>query len=202
VYVPLTVLLTIAGVQVPVMPLSEVAGNIGETEPEQIGAMAAKPGITFGLTVTVNVVVVAHWPASGVNVYVPLAVLLTTAGVQVPVIPFVEVNGNTGATAPEQIGVTTAKAGITVGLTVTVSDVVVAHWPASGVKVYVPLTVLLTIAGNQVPVIPLSDVAGKMGAIEPEHIGATTAKVGVTFGVTVTVSVAMVAHWPPSGVKV
>jgi hypothetical protein len=195
-------LLTIAGVQVPVMPLSEVAGNTGVTEPEQIGAMAAKSGITFGFTVTVNVVVVAHWPASGVNVYVPFAVLLTIAGVHVPVIPFVEVNGNTGATAPEQIGATAAKPGIMFGFTVTVNVAVVAHWPASGVKVYVPLAVLLTIAGDQVPVIPLSDVAGNIGAIEPEHIGAMAVKVGVSAGVTAISIVVGVAHWPASGVNV
>ena len=67
-YVPLAVLLTTAGDQVPVMPLSDVVGIVGATEPEQIGATEAKVGITLGVTVTVNVVVVAHWPASGVNV--------------------------------------------------------------------------------------------------------------------------------------
>ena len=59
--------------------------------------------------------------------YVPLAVLLTTAGDQVPVMPLVDVNGNTGATAPEQIGATAAKVGVTFGVTVTVTVVVVAH---------------------------------------------------------------------------
>ena len=59
--------------------------------------------------------------------YVPVAVLLTTAGDQVPVIPLIDVNGNTGATAPEQIGATAAKVGVTIGVTVTVNVVVVAH---------------------------------------------------------------------------
>ena len=59
--------------------------------------------------------------------YVPLAVLLTVAGDHVPVMPFVDVNGNTGATAPEQIGATAAKVGVTFGLTVTVNVVDVAH---------------------------------------------------------------------------
>jgi hypothetical protein len=61
-------LLTTPGDQVPVMPLVDVNGNTGATAPEQIGATAAKVGVTFELTVTVTVVVVAHWPASGVNV--------------------------------------------------------------------------------------------------------------------------------------
>ena len=57
----LAVLLTTAGDQVPVMPLSDVVGNTGATDPEQIGAMAAKIGVTFGATVTSKVVVaVAH----------------------------------------------------------------------------------------------------------------------------------------------
>ena len=61
--------------------------------------------------------------------------MLTTAGDQVPVMPLVDVNGSTGATAPEQIGVTAAKVGVMLGVTVTVNVVVVAHWPASGVNV-------------------------------------------------------------------
>ena len=47
-YVPVTVLFINAGVQVPVMPLSDVDGNAGATEPEQIGAIAAKVGVTIG----------------------------------------------------------------------------------------------------------------------------------------------------------
>ena len=44
-----------------------------------------------------------------------------------PVMPLVDVNGNTGATAPEQIGATAAKVGVAFELTVTVTVVVVAH---------------------------------------------------------------------------
>ena len=57
-----------AGAQVPVMPLLEVAGNGFKVPPEQMGATAVKVGVMFGLTVIVNVVVVAHCPAVGVNV--------------------------------------------------------------------------------------------------------------------------------------
>ena len=57
-----------AGAQVPVMPLLEVVGNAVNVAPEQIGATAVNAGVTFGLTVIVNVVVVAHKPAVGVNV--------------------------------------------------------------------------------------------------------------------------------------
>jgi hypothetical protein len=54
-------------------------------------------------------------------------VLLTTAGVHVPVMPFVDVNGSTGATSPEQIGATAAKIGVTLGVTVISSVVGIAH---------------------------------------------------------------------------
>ncbi|MET3886008.1 hypothetical protein [Niastella sp. OAS944] len=57
-----------AGAQVPVIPLLEVVGSGDKVAPEQIGATAANVGVTFGLTVIVKVVVVAHCPAPGVNV--------------------------------------------------------------------------------------------------------------------------------------
>ena len=57
-----------AGDQVPVMPLVEVVGNALSVAPEQIGATAVNVGVMFGLTVIVNVVVIAHCPAVGVKV--------------------------------------------------------------------------------------------------------------------------------------
>ena len=57
-----------AGDQVPVKPLVEVVGSADKVAPEQIGATALKVGVMFGLTVIVNVAVVAHCPAVGVKV--------------------------------------------------------------------------------------------------------------------------------------
>ena len=57
-----------AGDQVPVMPSLEVSGNAVNVPPEQIGATAANVGVTFGVTVMINVVGVAHCPAVGVKV--------------------------------------------------------------------------------------------------------------------------------------
>ena len=57
-------------------------------------------------------------------------------------------------------------------------------------------------AGDQVPVISLSDVVGKADNAPPEQIAGTAAKVGVIFGLTVMVNVAVVAHSPAVGVKV
>ena len=50
------------------MPLLEVVGSGDNVAPEHIGATAVNVGVMFGLTVIVNVVVVAHCPAVGVNV--------------------------------------------------------------------------------------------------------------------------------------
>ena len=58
------------------------------------------------------------------------------------------------------------------------------------------------IAGDHVPVTPLFDVVGKAANAPPLHIGDTGVKVGVTFGVTVIVIVAVVAHCPAVGVNV
>ena len=60
----------IAGLQVPVMPFVEVVGNAGTVAPAQIVELVPKlnAGVIFGLTVTVNVVEIAHSPAVGVNV--------------------------------------------------------------------------------------------------------------------------------------
>ena len=60
--------LSSAGAHVPVIPLLDVVGNGFNVPPEQIGATALNVGVMFGLTVMVNVVVVAHCPAVGVNV--------------------------------------------------------------------------------------------------------------------------------------
>ena len=64
------VLLTVAGLQVPVTPLAEVLGSAGTAPPEQMDSEVPKlkVGVTLGVTETVNVAVVAHCPASGVNV--------------------------------------------------------------------------------------------------------------------------------------
>ena len=46
----------------------EEVGNGVNTAPEHIGATGLNVGVTFGVTVMVKVVVVAHCPAVGVNV--------------------------------------------------------------------------------------------------------------------------------------
>jgi hypothetical protein len=189
-----------AGDHEPVMPLFDVVGKADKVAPEQIGATAVNAGVIFGLTVIVKVAVVAHCPAVGVNVYVVVAVL-SKAGDQVPLMPLLDVVGNAVRVAPAQIGATALKVGVTFGLMVIVNVAVVAHCPAVGVKVYVVVAVLSK-AGDQIPAIPLLDVVGSADKVVPAQIGATAVNVGVIFGLTVIVNVAVVAHSPAVGVKV
>jgi hypothetical protein len=201
VYVPLAVLSTVDGDHVPLIPFGEVACKTGAVAPAQIGATAAKSGVCTASTVTVSTCADAHCPASGVNVYVPLTVLSTVDGDHVPLIPFGEVLDNVGAVEPAQIGATAAKSGVWTAFTVTASTCDDAHCPASGVNVYVPLTVLSTVDGDHVPLIPLGETVCKTGAVAPEQIGATAAKSGVWTAFTVTASTCEDAHWPASGVN-
>jgi hypothetical protein len=125
-------------------------------------------------------------------------VLLTVAGFHDPVIPLSDVLGNAGTASPLQIvsEVPNENTGVAFGFTVTVNVVVVAQVPADGVNVYVSDAVVLTVAGFQVPVIPLEEVAGRAGTVPPEQMVKLLPKlnVGVTFGLTVTVNVALKAH--------
>ena len=124
--------------------------------------------------------------------YVVVAVL-SKAGDQVPVIPLFEVVGNADKVVPKQIELTGVNEGTVFGSTVIVMVAVVAHNPEVGVKVYVVVAVLSK-AGDQVPVIPLFDVVGNAANVAPEQIAATCVNVGVTFGFTVIVIDAVVAH--------
>jgi hypothetical protein len=127
--------------------------------------------------------------------------LLIIAGDQVPTIPLGDVVAKIGAVDPEQTLGIGAKLGATIGFTEIVKVVNVAHNPAVGVKVYVVVAKLFN-AGAQVPVIPLVEVVGNGVIIAPEQTAGTGLKSGVTFGFTVIVIVAVVAHCPAVGVKV
>ena len=59
--------LSIAGDQLPVMPLFDVDGKSGTVVPVQYGPAGVKDGNILGLIVMVRDAVVAHCPAVGVN---------------------------------------------------------------------------------------------------------------------------------------
>ena len=61
-------MLSKAGDHVPVIASLDVVGKAANVPPEHIGDTAAKVGVTFGVTVIVNVVGLAHCPDVGVKV--------------------------------------------------------------------------------------------------------------------------------------
>jgi hypothetical protein len=94
------------------------------------------------------------------------------------------------------------KFGILGILTVMNNVLVDAHCPALGVKVYKPLAVLLTVAGDHVPEMPSLDTSGNVGAMLPAQNGGGVEKTGVGLGVTDVVNVCVDAHWLATGVNV
>ena len=61
-------MLTVAGVQVPLIPFVDVLDKIGATLPLQMSFSVAKLDNNFSVTVCVRVVKMAHWFAAGVKV--------------------------------------------------------------------------------------------------------------------------------------
>ena len=57
-------------------------------------------------------------------------------------------------------------------------------------------------AGDQLPVIPLSEVVGNAVSVPPVHMGATAANVGTVLGSTTIVIVSVVAHTLAVGVNI
>src|SRR5205085_12267480 len=118
--------------------------------------------------------------------------------------PLADVKGSVGAVAPLHIvyddGLNVC---VICGVTVTVTDAVVAHESFPTLRSSVLVAVLLTVDGLHVPVMPLADVKGSVGAVAPLHIVYDDGlNVGVICGVTVTVTDAVVAHEEPVGVNV
>ena len=181
-----------AGDHVPVIPLLEVVGNADKLAPEQIEFTCVNIGNVDEPTEIVIFAIVAHSPVVGVKLYVVVAVL-SKAGDHVPVIPLFEVVGNADKVTPEQIEFTCVKVGVGFGVTEIVIFAIVAHSPAVGVNTYAVVAVM-SIAGNQVPVIPLFEVVGNGDKVTPEQIEFTCVNVGVGFGVTEIVIDAVVAH--------
>ena len=120
--------------------------------------------------------------------------------------PLLDVPGSDGTIPFSQTvkDVPKLNVGVMFGATVTVNVVGKAHNPAVGVNVYVPEFWLSTDAGFQVPVIPFADVVGNAGVAAPAQIviDVPKLKVGVIFGLTVTVNVVGTAHKPAVGVNV
>jgi hypothetical protein len=156
-------------------------------------------GLKIGLTTMLCVVVVAHCPALGVNVYKVVAVLFS-AGDQLPVMPLSDVVGNGLSVAPEQMAAMLLNVGVVALLTLIVNVAVVAHCPAFGVNVYNVVAVLFS-AGDQLPVMPLSDVVGNRLSVAPEQMAAMLLNVGVVTALIVMDVVAVMPGQPPTPAK-
>lgn len=108
-----------------------------------------------------------------------------------PVMPLSDVVGRVGTVCPAQMLPLLPKlnAGVTMGFTVTVKVTGGAQGSELLVNVYTPLVVLLTTAGSQVPVMPLSEVVGNAGTASPAQIVIDEPKLntGGTIGFTVCV---------------
>ena len=129
-------------------------------------------------------------------------VLLIIAGFHVPVIPLVEEAGNVGGTVPTQKAAIWLNKGFVFAFTVITIDAVSLH-PPEGVKIYVdgPMIELLTVAGFHVPVIPLVEEAGNVGATVPTQKAPIWLNKGFVFAVTLMTIEAVSLH-PPEGVKI
>ena len=119
------------------IPFVEVTGNVGAVLFWHNGPIAVNVGMVWASTIILSVVVVAHCPLPGVNVYtvVPTFVVLIVAGLHVPVIPLLDVVGNAGAPEFWQSGPIAVNVGVTGAVMTMVMVVLVPHWPPLGVKV-------------------------------------------------------------------
>jgi|TARA_B110000090_G_C13158108_1_gene360430 hypothetical protein len=119
-----------------------------------------------------------------------------------PVIPLVDVCGKGVMVSPIQIGSTCVNSGTVWVRTVMVIVTGRTHDnPVLGVNVYSVVEVL-SMAGDQVPVILLLEVVGKFNNVSPTHIVFTCVKAGVIKGMIVMAIDASLAHCPESGVNV
>ena len=111
-------------------------------------------------------------------------------------IPLLEVTGNVGAAAFRQSGPMASNTGVTAASIVISIITGALHDPAAGVKVYgvVPTTLVLMVAGDQVPAILLLEVVGSNGAVEFRQIAPIALNIGATVGLTVTSRICVVAH--------
>lgn len=135
---------------------------------------------------------------------VPTVAVLMVAGLQVPVILLFDVTGKVGGVAFWHKGPICVNVGAAWPVTTIAIVAVAPHCPAVGVKVYVvvPTVAVLIVAGFQVPVTPLEDVAGSAGAVLFWQSGPICVNAGTTALVMTMVMVVALPHCPADGVNV
>ena len=116
--------LSSAGLHVPVIPFKDLVGKGANGSPAQIGSIRAKSGVinASGCTVIVNLNSGEQGCKMelGVNVY-SVVLVLSSAGLHVPVMPFEDLVGKGANVSPIQMSSIGAKSGVTIGFTTMVS---------------------------------------------------------------------------------
>ena len=126
--------------------------------------------------------------------------VLSRAGNQFPVIPSLELVGNSLIVSPSHTESIVANEGVVIASITTVIVADRAHCPASGVNVYSVVNVV-SISGLQVPETPSFEVEINVNEF-PLHTGSNCVKFVVVACSTTTVIVAFEAHCPAVGKNV
>ena len=111
-----------------------MVGKGVKISPLQISFTGVNSGFTFWFTLIIRVAGFAHSPTSGVNIY-KLVIVLSSVGLQVPVIPSLDVVGKGAKEPPLQMSPTGVNRGSTFWFTKMVSVVGFAHSVGLGVNV-------------------------------------------------------------------
>lgn len=111
-------------------------------------------------------------------------------------IPLLDVVGSDGGVLFWQTGPIWLNVGATCDVMVILNVAGSAQIPGVGVNVYVdvPGVDVLIVAGLHLPVMPLLEVTGNVGAVEFWHNGPIGEKVGLSLGVIVTFTTNVLAH--------
>ena len=111
--------------------------------PWHSGPIWSNVGIMLFVISTVIVMVEAHCPSSGVNVYcrLPVDEVLMADGSQVPRMPLLDISGRSGGVLPWHSGPIWSNVGVMLFVISTVIVTGEAHCPSSGVNVYCRLPV-------------------------------------------------------------
>ena len=177
----------IAGTQVPVMPLPDIAGSAGGMEFWHNGPIESNSGVISGSIVISRVVSTPHCSGSlgsKVKENIPGASVLMDGGSQAPVIPLLEMLGSGGGTVYWQSGPIGSKMGMTNGFMFIWMVIPIAHCPVSGVKIKrkVPGSPVEITGGTHVPVMPFREIAGNMGGTVFTHSVPMGVNIGVNCG--------------------
>lgn len=190
--------LMVAGCHVPLKLFLESSGNFGAVEFCHSGPMESNSATNVGVTRIFLATLALCCPDSGSKVYseAPASTVLILSGVQVPLIPLVETDGSTVGVEFWQNGPIGSNVGMDKVFTTMLIVLTDAHWLVFGVKVYrvVVATLVLMVAGSQVPDILFLEVVANVGAAEFSQSSPIRSNIGSVNGV---ITMSLVTVIPP-----